>query len=189
MSIRVLPGVGFSLGSLVVIGLLYFKLHGLSKSERSTATPHIGRGGAEPADLPWSFPPGTRHLSELQVKAFENRLKPFASQRFWVIAETGEVAPQAEEARFGEELRNALVRAGWLASQKVRQRMGRAGFQERTMYRYSHGGDSGLVIFAAPDSMRAGTALNSAVSRMLFRTSVERDDNLQHAILIFVGSP
>jgi hypothetical protein len=65
---------------------------------------------------------------------------------------------------------------------------GDAGFKETMMYTYSHGGDSGLVIFAAPDSIIAGTALNIAISEMPFRSSIERDDNLRNAILIFVGA-
>ena len=122
------------------------------------------------------------------MKTLETRLKPFQSQKFWIIAETGEYAPQAEEARFGQELQQALLEAGWIASQKVRQRMGPAGFKETMMYTYSHGGDSGLVIFAAPDSIAAGIALNSALREMSFRSSVESDDNLRNALLIFVGA-
>jgi hypothetical protein len=127
-------------------------------------------------------------MTKQQMKAVEDRLKPFRSQKFWIIAETGEYAPQAEEWRFGQELQQALLDAGWIASQKVRQRMGDAGFKETTMYTYSHGGDSGLVIFAAPDSIGAGSALNSAIGELSFRNSVERDDNLRNAILIFVGT-
>ena len=186
MSIRVPPAASCCLVFLAALGLLYFKLNGLSEPERAAAVPHIGH--AAPAGIQWA-PAGTRHLSELQVKMVEDRLKPFASQKFWIIAETGEITRDAEEARFGEELRDAVVRAGWIASEKVRQRMGASGFQETMMYSYSRGGDRGLVIFAAPDSMPAGTALNRAISQMPLGSSVERDDNLQNAILIFVGAP
>jgi hypothetical protein len=128
-----------------------------------------------------------RHLSEGQVKALRTRLQPFARQRFWVIAETGEYAPESEQAKFGRELQQTLIGAGWTASQKVRQRMGDAGFQDTTMYLYSHGGDRGLMIFAAPDSIRAGEVLDHAISEMAFRSSIEADENLQGAILIFIG--
>jgi hypothetical protein len=127
-------------------------------------------------------------LNQQQMKVLETRLKPFGSQRFWIIAETGEYAPQAEKWRFGQQLQQALVQAGWITSQKVRQRMGTAGFKKTTMYPYSRGGDNGLVIFAAPDSISAGTALNIVINEMSFGSSVETDDNLRNAILIFVGA-
>jgi hypothetical protein len=129
-----------------------------------------------------------RRLSEQQVKILRAQLKVFGSQKFWVITETGEYAPQSEQARFGQQLRQILVLAGWIETQKVRQRMGSAGFRETSMYAYNRGGDSGLLIFAAPDSIAAGRALNTALRGLLFRTSIERDDSLRNAILVFVGA-
>lgn len=186
MGTRVYQRVGLS---IVLVALFWYLWAAVFKPGPTTVARAIEHtDAANPNAIQVVAPSRGRHVSEQQMKALEGRLKPFRSQKFWVIAETGEYAPQAEEWIFGQELQHALVGAGWIASQKVRQRMGDAGFKETMMYRYSHGGDSGLLIFAAPDSITAGTALNSAVSELSFRSSVERDDNLRNAILIFVGA-
>jgi hypothetical protein len=191
MRARTPPAIGVSIVFVVLvvwisrvalIGLLIFK------PGATTAARNGGHDSANSSGLQLPAPPTERHMSEQQMKALEALLKPFRSQKFWIIPETGEYAPESEEARFGQELQQALLEVGWIASQKVRQRMGDAGFKETMMYTYSHGGDSGLVTFAAPDSIIAGTALNSAISEMSFRSSLERDDNLRNAILIFVGA-
>ena len=169
-----------SLSYVGLLGLLIFKVRAISSGPEPEA------GARVSADLRGAAAK-VRHLSEDQVKALQIRLQPFARQRFWVIAETGEYAPDSEQARFGRELQHTLTGSGWTASQKVRQRMGNAGFQETMMYPYSHGGDRGLVIYAAPDSMRAGEALNRAISEMAFRSSVDADENLKGAILVFIG--
>lgn len=165
---------------LGLIGLLIFK------SGPTTAAQTVGHDSANSVHSP--APPRARHVNQQEMKVLETRLKPFGSQRFWIIAETGEYAPQAEKWRFGQELQQALVQAGWITSQKVRQRMGIAGFKETMMYAYSRGGDNGLAIFASPDSITAGTALNIAINELSFRSSVETDDNLRNVILIFVGA-
>ena len=169
------------LSYLGFLGLLIFKVRATSSGPDSEAD-----AGGSP-DLRAATLPKIRHVSEDQVKALQNRLQPLALQRFWVIPETGEYAPESEQARFGRELEHTLIGAGWTASQKVRQRIGNAGFQETMMYKYSRGGDRGLVIVAAPDSIRAGEALSRAISEMGFRSLTEADENLQGAILIFIG--
>lgn len=191
MSVRTRAAIGVSI-VLVVLGAFvrYLGLVGLLifKSGPTTAAQTAGHDSANSTNVHSPALPRARHFNQHQMKVVETRLKPFGSQRFWIIAETGEYAPQAEKWRFGQQLQQALVQAGWITSQKVRQRMGTAGFKETTMYPYSRGGDNGLVIFAAPDSISAGTALNIVINEMSFGSSVETDDNLRNAILIFAGA-
>jgi hypothetical protein len=191
MSIRTPAAIGVSIVLVVLVAFLrYLGLIGLLifKSGPTTAAQTAGHDSANSANGHSPAPLRARHVNQQQMKVLETRLKPFGSQRFWIIAETGEYAPQAEKWRFGQQLQQALVQAGWITSQKVRQRMGTAGFKKTTMYPYSRGGDNGLVIFAAPDSISAGTALNIVINEMSFGSSVETDDNLRNAILIFVGA-
>jgi hypothetical protein len=129
-----------------------------------------------------------RHLTDQQVIAIGNQLKGFASQKFWIIAETGEYAPESEQIRFGQQLRQALRLAFWIDSRRILQRMGNAGFQENLMYDYSKVGGIGILIFGAPDCMVAAKALDSALRKMGFNSSAERDDNLKESILIFIGA-
>jgi hypothetical protein len=186
MTTRVYQRIGLS---IVLVALFWYLRVTVFKPGPTTAEQSIEHANAaNPNAIQIVAPPRGRHLSEQQISALGVRLRAFRAQKFWIIPETGEYAPQAEEWIFGQELQQALLAAGWIASQKVRQRMGRSGFKETMMYTYSHGGDRGLLVFAAPDSMPAGTALNSAISEMSFRSSVERDDNLRNAILIFVGA-
>jgi hypothetical protein len=191
MSIRTPAAIGVSIVLVVLVAFLrYLGLIGLLifKSGPTTAAQTAGHDSANSTNVHSPALPRARHFNQQQMKVLETRLKPFGSQRFWIIAETGEYAPQAEKWRFGQQLQQALVQAGWITSQKVRQRMGIAGFKETRMYPYSRGGDNGLVIFAAPDSISAGTALNIVINEMSFGSSVETDDNLRNAILIFVGA-
>jgi hypothetical protein len=66
--------------------------------------------------------------------------------------------------------------------------MGSAGFKENSMYDYSKVGGTGVLIFGAPDCMVAARSLDSAVKGMGFNSSVEQDDNLKNAILIFIAA-
>lgn len=177
-------GLSIAFGALFCcLGVIVFK-PGRTTGAGDSRQP----GASNQADIRSVVPFHGRRLSEQQAKMLRAQLKVFGSQKFWIIAETGEYAPQSEQARFGQQLRQTLVLAGWTETQKVRQRIGSAGFRETSMYAYSRGGDSGLLIFAAPDSIVAGKALNMALSGMLFKTSIERDDSLRNAILVFVGA-
>jgi hypothetical protein len=129
-----------------------------------------------------------RHLTDQQIMFIGKQLKGFASQKFWIVAETGEYAPESEQMRFGQQLRGALRSALWVDSRMVLQRMGNAGFQENLIYDYAKVGDTGIQIFGAPDCMVAAKALDSTLRSMGFSSTAERDDNLKGAILIFVGT-
>jgi len=99
--------------------------------------------------------PLARDLSEQQTRQLAYQLRSFAPQRFWTIVETDGEAPESEQAKFAQSLRRVLASAGWIESPNVLQRMGRAGFKKTVMARHSRGGDLGVVLFAAPDSVGA----------------------------------
>ena len=126
---------------------------------------------------------------EDQIGGLVNGLRAFAHQEFWIVVEDGGPAAAAEEVGFSRELGAALNSAHWIKTQKIWQRMGAAGFQQVQMQDYSRGGDSGIVIFAAAASTSAGEALNRELRRLSVRSSLEPDENLKNAILIFVGPP
>ena len=128
-----------------------------------------------------------RHLSVQQSASLRIQLGRFASQNFWIVAETGIYAPESEQMKFGQQLRNALLSAGWIESRFIRQRMGTHGFKQTEMAPISHGGDSGVVIFADHASIGAGERLNLALNALRIRSSVEPDDTMKNAILIFIG--
>jgi hypothetical protein len=130
-----------------------------------------------------------RHLNENQIAGLVNRLSAFAHQEFWIVVETGGPAPESEQGRFSRELGGALNSAHWIKTQKVWQRMGAAGFRLVQMQGDSRGGDSGIVIFAPPASTSAGEALDRELRLLSIRSSLEPDENLKDAILIFVGPP
>lgn len=164
-----------------------------SDSSKSLASIDIQRGGNTSAANPGNkdellVTPGGRRLADNQIRTLGNRLSAFALQRFWIVAETGVYAPQSAQMTLSRQLQDALLSARWIQSQKVLQRIGTAGFKETSMEPYSRGGDTGVVLFAAPDSMAAGGALNTQLSGMSIRSSLEQDDNLKRAILIFVGT-
>jgi hypothetical protein len=119
---------------------------------------------ALPKDTEFAASPG-RHLNGRQSNALGIQLKQFASKKFWIIAETGIYAPESEQMRFAEQLRSALLAAGWMESQFILQRMGTAGFKKTKMAPFSHGGDSGVVVFADKASMPAGTRLWNPTTR------------------------
>lgn len=137
---------------------------------------------------PWLAARG-RRLTDQQIREVGDQLKTFPSQRFWIVSETDGDTAESEQTRFARQLRAALFSGQWTESQKVMQRKGGDGFVETSMASYSRGGDMGVVLFAAPDSIVAATALNAALTSMLIRTSLEPDDNLKSAILVFVGTP
>jgi hypothetical protein len=80
-----------------------------------------------------------RHLNAQQSTSLRIRLEQFASQNFWIVAETGVDAPESEHMKFGQQLRIALLSAGWIESQHILQRMGSAGFRRTKMAPYSMG--------------------------------------------------
>jgi hypothetical protein len=132
---------------------------------------------------------GERHLNGDQIGGLVNSLRAFAHQEFWIVVETGGPAAVPEQVGFSRELGAALNSAHWIKTQKVWQRMGAAGFQQVQMQDYSRGGDSGIVIFAPAASTSAGEALNRELRRLSVRSSLEPDENLKGAVLIFVGPP
>lgn len=178
---------GFGLGMLFIAAIVYVRLTAF-KLDPPPDSPLATQPNALSPNPGWLALRHGRRLNEQQTRALGIQLRQFAAQKFWIIAETGEDAPESEQMRFGRQLQEALISAGWIESQKVLQRMGTAGFRERSMYRYSHGGDRGIVIFTAPDSSPAANGLNTALSGLEFKTSFENDENLKGAILIFVGA-
>jgi hypothetical protein len=80
-----------------------------------------------------------------------------------------------------------LHSAGWIESQFILQRMGSAGFKRTKMAPYSRGGDSGVVIRADRASLPTGTRLNTVLNELSLRSSLEPDDTIKNAILIFIG--
>lgn len=82
--------------------------------------------------------------------------------------ETDGDTAESEQTRFARQLQAALLSAQWSESQKVMLRKGAAGFQE-TLMATSSRGDVGVILFAAPDSLAAARALNTALNRMLIR--------------------
>ena len=137
----------------------------------------------------WNANVNQRNLTEQPSRSLGTNLRASAFQHFWIIPETGVYAPESEQTKFGQELRKALLSAGWIESQVVLQRKGAAGFQRTKMAIESEGGDSGVVLWAARDSIAAGRALNTALNGISIMSSVEPDDNLRKAILIFIGDP
>jgi hypothetical protein len=131
---------------------------------------------------------GGRHLTDEQIRTIGSQLKRFVSQKFWIISETAEYAPESEQMRFGQQLQQALHSAFWVESRKVLQRMGSDGFKEISMYDYSKVGGRGVLILGAPDSIAAANALDSELRGMGFNSSAEEDDNLKGAILIFIAA-
>ena len=71
----------------------------------------------------------TRNLDRHTSRALGTELKQFETQTFWIIVETGRYAPESEQMKFGQQLRSALLSAGWIESQFILQRMGAAGFK------------------------------------------------------------
>jgi hypothetical protein len=104
-----------------------------------------------------------------------------------MVAETGVSAPESEQMKFGQRLRNALLSAGWIESQFILQRIGPAGSRRTKMAPYSHGGDSGVVVFADKASNGAGRRLSAALNGLSIKSSLEPDDTTKDAILIFIG--
>ena len=155
----------------------------------------VNRWSEDPAPteakvLPSSELPGEgsgRHIPEQSAASLATQLKPFASQRFWIIAETGGTAPDSEQVKFGQQLRSALRSAGWIESEFMLQRHGAAGFQTTKMEPYSRGGDKGVLILTDRTSLRAGSKLNAALSALSLESELQTDANLKNAILILVG--
>ena len=114
-------------------------------------------------------------------------LKQFASQNFWIVAETGLYAPESKQMKFGQQLRSALLSAGGIESQFILQRMGTGGFKRTEMAPYSRGGDSGVVVHADKASIRAGRLLNTTLNELRIRSSLEPGHTIKNAILIFIG--
>jgi hypothetical protein len=128
-----------------------------------------------------------RNLDDHQCEILSIQLKEFAAQRFWVIAETGLYAPESEQMKVGQRLRKALHAAGWVESQFVLQRQAAPGFKSTKMAPYSRGGDSGVVIRADRASIPAGRRLNAVLNELSVQSSLEPDDTMKNAILVFVG--
>jgi hypothetical protein len=173
------------LSVLAVLALAYLKLTILKVDSQAVPVRTDGPK-ALPKDTEFAASPG-RHLNGPQSSALGIQLKQFASQKFWIIAETGIYAPESEQMRFAEQLRSGLLAAGWIESQFILYRMGTTGFKKTKMAPFSHGGDSGVVVFADKASMPAGTPLNTALKALSIRSSLEPDDTMRNAILIFVG--
>ena len=185
MAQRTRYGIG-TLGVLAVIVLAYFRLTLLKLD--SPRVPEQAEGVNALSKSSESFAGSReRHLNVQQSTSLRIQLKQFASQNFWIVAETGVDAPESEHMKFGQQLRIALLSAGWIESQHILQRMGSAGFRRTKMAPYSHGGDSGVVIHADNASIGAGRRLNAALNGLSIRSSVEPDDTMKNAILVFIG--
>jgi hypothetical protein len=185
MALRTRYGIGL-LGVLSVIVLAYLRLT-LLKVE-APQDPAPAEGINTPSKSTESFPGRReRNLNAQQSTSLRIQLEEFASQNFWIIAETGVYAPESEQMKFGQQLSRALRSAGWIESESILLRMGSAGFKATKMMPYSRGGDSGVVVRADKASFRAGRRLNAALIELSIRSSLEEDDTMKNAILIFIG--
>jgi hypothetical protein len=185
MSLRARYSAGlFGVFSIFALAYLILTIRKVDSTQDSTAAEPSNALSNDAKSL------GGRHernLYEPETSALRAQLKIFAPQKFWIIAETGIFAPESEQMRFADQLRSLLLSAGWIESRLILQRMGSAGFKESKMASYSRGGDSGIVIYADNASIPAGKRLNIALNRLLIKSSLEVDDNIKNAILIFVG--
>jgi hypothetical protein len=184
MAQRTRYGIG-TLGVLAVIVLAYFRLT-LLKLDSPQVPEQAGEVNRSKSSESFAGS-RERHLNAQQSTSLRIQLEQFASQNFWIVAETGVDAPESESMKFGQQLRIALLSAGWIESQHILQRMGSAGFRRTKMAPYSHGGDSGVVIHADNASIGAGRRLNAALNGLSIRSSVEPDDTMKNAILVFIG--
>ena len=174
------------LGILTVLVLVYLRLTILKvDSQQEPAPTHETKSLSKGIE---SFAVRhTRNLNDHESRTLGIELKPFATQNFWIIVETGLYAPESEQMKFGQQLRSALLSAGWIESQFILQRMGAAGFKRTKMASYSRGGDSGVVVRADNSSTPAGRRLNMMLNELSIRSSFEPDDTMKNAMLIFVG--
>lgn len=171
---------------LIVIVLAYLKLTML-KVDPPRDPERTDRVNALAKNTEWSASDRQRHLNAQQSASLRIQLEQFASQKFWIIAETGLYAPESEQMKFGQQLGGALLSAGWIESQFILQRMGSAGVKTTKMATFSHGGDSGVVIRADRASIAAGRRLNTVLNELSIKSSLEPDDTMKDAILVFIG--
>src|SRR5215471_4644495 len=89
------------LGAVAVLALAYLKLTILKVDSQAVPVRTAGPKALQ-KDTEFAASPG-RRLNGRQSSALGIQLKEFASQKFWIIAETGIYAPEPEQMRFAEQ--------------------------------------------------------------------------------------
>ena len=109
MAQRTRYGIG-TLGVLAVIVLAYFRLTLLKLDSPQVLEQAEGVNALSKSSESFAGS-RQRHLNAQQSTSLRIQLEQFASQNFWIVAETGIDAPESEYMKFGQQLRIALLSA------------------------------------------------------------------------------